>query len=167
MNRVLLAVVLISAYAAVAAAQTPAAAGDVAAGKALWDGNTTSCKNCHGNKAEGGYGPDLAGRKITNAHFLHAVQKPWGVMPSFPQFNDKQLSDMYAYVSSLPGVPEPAAWRVPPPAHHAVQKPGGVMPSFPQFNDKQLSDMYAYVSSLPGVPEPAAWRFPRPENAPK
>jgi len=115
MNRVLLALVLISACAAVAAAQTPAGAGDVAAGKALWDGNTTSCKNCHGNKAEGGYGPDLAGRKITNAQFLHAVQKPWGVMPSFPQFNDKQLSDMYAYVASLPGVPEPAAWRFPLP----------------------------------------------------
>src|SRR5436853_6135522 len=114
MNRVLLALVLISASAAVAAAQTPPA-GEVPAGKAWWDGNTTSCKNCHGNKAEGGYGPDLAGRKITNAQFLHAVQKPWGVMPSFPQFNDKQLSDMYAYVASLPGVPEPAAWRFPLP----------------------------------------------------
>ena len=38
------------------------AAGDAAAGKALWDGNQTSCKNCHGAAAEGGFGPDLAGR---------------------------------------------------------------------------------------------------------
>jgi hypothetical protein len=28
------------------------------------------------------------------------VMKPWGVMPSFPQFNQKQLSDLYAYVSA-------------------------------------------------------------------
>ena len=113
MKRVLLTLTLVSAFAAMAAAQTPA--GDAAAGKALWDGNTTSCKNCHGAKAEGGYGPDLAGRKLTYAQFNHAVQKPWGVMPSFPQFNDKQLSDMYAYVVNLPGVPEPAAWRFPLP----------------------------------------------------
>jgi mono/diheme cytochrome c family protein len=117
MKRVLLALLLMGTFAAAAAAQTAAPAGDPVAGKALWDGNTTSCKNCHGTKAEGGYGPDLAGRKITYAQFTHAVQKPWGVMPSFPQFNDKQLSDMYAYLVSQPGVPEPAAWRFPLPAN--------------------------------------------------
>jgi hypothetical protein len=115
MRNVLLALALIPVLAAVGAAQTPAPAGDQAAGKALWDGNTTSCKNCHGAKGEGGYGPDLAGRKITFAQFNHAVMKPWGVMPSFPQFNQKQLADLYAYVSNLPGVPEPAAWRFPQP----------------------------------------------------
>ena len=114
MKRLLLAILILPIFAAVAAAQS-APAGDAAAGKALWDGNTTSCKNCHGAKAEGGYGPDLAGRKLTYAQFSHAVQKPWGVMPSFPQFNDKQLTDMYAYVVNLPGVSEPAAWRFPLP----------------------------------------------------
>jgi len=117
MNRYLLAFLLIPMFAAVAAAQTPAPAGDQAAGKALWDGNTTSCKNCHGLKGEGGYGPDLAGRKLTFAQFNHAVMKPWGVMPSFPQFNDKQLADLYAYVSNLPGVSEPGPWRFPLPAN--------------------------------------------------
>ena len=117
MKKVVLALVLIPTFAVLAAAQTPAPAGDQAAGKALWDGNTTSCKNCHGTNAQGGYGPDLAGRKLTFAQFNHAVQKPWGVMPSFPQFNDKQLADLYAYVSNLPGVPEPAAWRFPLPAN--------------------------------------------------
>jgi cytochrome c553 len=48
MKRYLLAFLLIPIFAAVAAAQTPAPAGDQVAGKALWDGNTTSCKNCHG-----------------------------------------------------------------------------------------------------------------------
>jgi hypothetical protein len=38
-------------------------------------------------------------------------------MPSFPQLNDKQVADLYAYVSGLPGVAEPAAWRFPLPAN--------------------------------------------------
>jgi mono/diheme cytochrome c family protein len=117
MKRVLLALILIPVFAALAAAQTAAPAGDQAAGKALWDGATTSCKNCHGTNGQGGYGPDLAGRKLTFAQFTHAVYKPWGVMPAFPQFNDKQLADLYAYVSNLPGVAEPAAWRFPVPAN--------------------------------------------------
>ena len=65
MKRLLLALLLIPMFAAMAAAQTSAPAGDPVAGKALWDGNTTSCKNCHAAKAEGGFGPDLAGRKLT------------------------------------------------------------------------------------------------------
>jgi len=115
MKRVVLALILIPVFAAFAAAQTAAPAGDQAAGKTLWDGATTSCKNCHGTNAQGGYGPDLAGRKLTFAQFNKAVMKPWGVMPSFPQFNEKQLADLYAYVSNLPGVPEPGAWRFPQP----------------------------------------------------
>src|SRR5262245_30982103 len=114
MKRGFLALLLIPMFAAVAAAQTPA--GDPVAGKALWDGNTTSCKNCHGTNGQGGFAPDLAGRKLTFAQFNHAVQKPWGVMPSFPQLNDKQVADLHAYVSNLPGVAEPAAWRFPLPA---------------------------------------------------
>jgi cytochrome c553 len=100
--------------ASMAFAQTPA--GDPTAGKALWDGATTSCKNCHGDNAEGGFGPDLAGRKLTFAQFTHAVQKPWGVMPAFLQLNVKQIADLYAYVSNLPGVPEPGPWKFTLPA---------------------------------------------------
>ena len=116
MKRLLLALLVIPAFAAAAAAQS-APSGDPLAGKALWDGNTTSCKNCHAPNASGGFGPDLAGRKLTFAQFNHAVQKPWGIMPSFPQLNDKQVADLYAYVSSLPGVAEPSAWRFPLPAN--------------------------------------------------
>jgi hypothetical protein len=38
-------------------------------------------------------------------------------MPSFPQLNDKQVADLYSYVSGLPGVPEPGPWRFPLPAN--------------------------------------------------
>src|SRR5215813_12804357 len=115
MKSVVLALLLLPVFVVGAAAQTAGPAGDSAAGKALWDGATTSCKNCHGTKAEGGFAPDLAGRKLTFAQFSHAVQKPWGVMPAFPQLNDKQMADMYAYVSGMPGVAEPGPWRFPLP----------------------------------------------------
>ena len=117
MKRISRALLLLPLFVAGAAAQTAAPAGDPVAGKALWDGVTTSCKNYHGTKAEGGYAPDLAGRKLTFAQFNHAVQKPWGIMPSFPQMNDKQVADLYAYVGGLPGVPEPGPWRFPLPAN--------------------------------------------------
>src|SRR5215510_7269261 len=98
MKTVCLALLLLPLFVAGAAAQTAGPAGDAVAGKALWDGVTTSCKNCHGVKAEGGFAPDLAGRTLTFAQFNQAVQKPWGIMPSFPQLNDKQVADLYAYV---------------------------------------------------------------------
>ena len=117
MKRLILGLILIPVFAAVGAAQTAAPVGDPVAGKALWDGNTTSCKNCHAPNASGGFGPDLAGRKLTSAQFEHAVYKPWGIMPSFPQLDRKQVADLYTYVSNLPGVPEPAPWRFPLPAN--------------------------------------------------
>jgi hypothetical protein len=108
---------LVVVFAASAAAQTSEPLGDPVAGKALWDGTTTSCKNCHAPNASGGFGPDLAGRKLTFAQFNHAVMKPWGIMPSFPQLTTRQIADLYAYVSGLSGVPEPSAWRFPLPAN--------------------------------------------------
>lgn len=42
-----------------------AQAGNAAAGKTLWEGNTTACKNCHGEQGQGAFGPDLAGRGLS------------------------------------------------------------------------------------------------------
>jgi mono/diheme cytochrome c family protein len=96
-------------------AQEPSAApaGDPEAGKAVWQGRDTSCKNCHGMKGEGGFGPDLAGRKLTPAQFKHAVRQPWGIMPHFveSQISDKEIADFNAWFNSLPTNPEPAEWR--------------------------------------------------------
>jgi mono/diheme cytochrome c family protein len=91
------------------------AAGDAAAGKALWDGNQTSCKNCHGAAAEGGFGPDLAGRKLSLARVTRAVRQPWGIMPAFKDtqlgYTDKGLADFVAYFDSLPAPAAPGKWR--------------------------------------------------------
>jgi mono/diheme cytochrome c family protein len=37
----------------------------------------SACVNCHGGKAEGGFGPDLAGRDIGWLTFKKAVREPW------------------------------------------------------------------------------------------
>ena len=101
------------------------AAPDAAAGKALWEGNNTQCKNCHGRAGEGGFGPDLAGRGLSPSQFIQAVRKPWGIMPIFidSQVSDAELSDLAAYFATLPKNATPAAWRVPldPTAPHGQQ----------------------------------------------
>jgi mono/diheme cytochrome c family protein len=94
-----------------ALAQAP----DAAAGKSLWEGNNTFCKNCHGKNGEGAFGPDLAGRGLSAAQFQQAVRKPWGVMPAFveDQVSDAELAGMAAYFATLSKNAEPGPWRVP------------------------------------------------------
>ena len=77
------------------------------AGKALWEGTQIQCRNCHGTKGEGAFGPDLAGRAITPAQFRQAVRKPWGIMPTFieSQVSDADLGNLSAYFASLPANP--------------------------------------------------------------
>lgn len=102
-------------FAGSAAAQ----GGNAQAGKTLWEGPATQCKNCHGGKGEGAFGPDLAGRKLTVAQFRQAVRKPWGIMPAYieSQISDSEMADMVAYFDSLPAVPQPGAWRFDVPAN--------------------------------------------------
>jgi cytochrome c553 len=93
------------------------AQGNAAAGKAYWDRaapRATACRNCHGNNAEGQFGPDLAGRGLNVAQVLHAVRQPWGIMPAFveSQLNDTDGADLTAYFASLPKPAAPGKWRV-------------------------------------------------------
>lgn len=110
MKKLLFALLVLPLSQSVAMAQN---AGDAAAGKALWAGNTALCKNCHGAEGQGAFGPDLAGRGLSAAQFSQAVRKPWGIMPAFveSQFSDKQLEDLAAYFASLPKASEPGKWR--------------------------------------------------------
>jgi mono/diheme cytochrome c family protein len=69
----------------------PTAAGDPERGKVLWlKTEHVECRECHGDNGEGGFGPDLAGRNLTRAQFIHAVRKPWGIMPAYAE---SQISD--------------------------------------------------------------------------
>jgi mono/diheme cytochrome c family protein len=94
------------------APQTPA--GDPQKGKVLWlETEHVECRECHGDKGEGGFGPDLAGRNLTRAQFIHAVRKPWGVMPAYAesQISDRELIDLMAFFGTLPTVDQPGPWR--------------------------------------------------------
>jgi len=93
---------------------TPSPAGDAQRGKILWlETEHVECRECHGVDGEGAFGPDLAGRNLTRAQFIHAVRKPWGIMPAFAesQISDGELTDLIAYFDTLPGVDEPGPWR--------------------------------------------------------
>src|SRR5436190_16467720 len=108
MNKLLVALLAIPFLQGVANAQ-----GDAQAGKALWDGPATQCRNCHGANGEGAFGPDLAGRKLSVAQFTHAVRKPWGIMPAFiaSQVSDTEIGNLVAYFDGLPANAQPGKWR--------------------------------------------------------
>ncbi|MDO8793257.1 MAG: cytochrome c [Vicinamibacterales bacterium] len=91
----------------------PGGAGPNQAAGTLW------CSNCHGMNAEGGFGPDLAGRGLSIAQVRRAVRQPWGIMPRYPEasVSEETLANLTAWFASLPKVAEPAAWKTPlPPA---------------------------------------------------
>jgi mono/diheme cytochrome c family protein len=103
-------------------AQTPAAS-DIQAGKDIWQGYFTlenDCKLCHGTQGEGGFSKPLAGHRLTAAQFIAAVRKGAGMMPAFvpdKNLNDRQLTQVSAYLGSLPRPAQPStAWQtaVPP-----------------------------------------------------
>ena len=110
--RFLLVVLFLLPLPQQAAAQAPA--GNPGRGKVLWEETMhVECRDCHGDKAEGAFGPDLAGRNLTRAQFIHAVRKPWGIMPAYAesQISDRELDDLAAYFASLPSVAEPGTWK--------------------------------------------------------
>ncbi|MBI4886267.1 MAG: c-type cytochrome [Acidobacteria bacterium] len=110
----LLALVLFLLAPTTAAAQ----AGNAQAGKTLWEGPATQCRNCHGTNGEGAFGPDLAGRRLTVPQFRRAVRQPWGIMPAFveSQVSDREIADLVAYFDGLPAVAQPGPWRFTVPA---------------------------------------------------
>ena len=110
MTRAVVVVVLF--FAAQAQAQTPGAS-DVQAGKEIWQGYfglQNDCKLCHGEQGQGGFAKPLAGHQLTTAQFIAAVRKGQGMMPAFvpdKNLNDQQLTQVSAYLASLPKVGQP------------------------------------------------------------
>ena len=100
-------------------ASTPA--DPVAAGQTLFVNK--GCAACHGNKAEGGIGPTLAGTGLTFEAVLQQVRAPKGQMPPFSaqQVSDDELRSVYAYLESLgPPTPTPVPTPQPRPASVAA-----------------------------------------------
>jgi mono/diheme cytochrome c family protein len=109
------ALFVLVAHGATGAAQTttPQAVGDPVNGKAVFAFGNTSCTNCHGLEAQGGWGPDLAGRRVTYNQAILAIRNPIWRMPSFvpSQLSDKEILDMVAYWNTLPVAPAIGKWR--------------------------------------------------------
>jgi mono/diheme cytochrome c family protein len=114
MKKFLAAVLLLAGSHDLAAAQD----GEHSQAIKLWTGAETQCRNCHGVKGEGGFGPDLAGRKLTAAQFTQAVRSPWGIMPAYinSQISDNELALLARYFEQMPAVAQPAKWRFEVPA---------------------------------------------------
>lgn len=93
---------------------TPAA-GNAQAGQAWWETASLSfCSRCHGIKGEGGFGPDLAGRLLSVDQYNRAIRRPWGIMPAYTeqQMSDQDIANLNAYLTGLPRVPAPGAYRI-------------------------------------------------------
>src|SRR5260370_40339819 len=111
--------------ATVVHAQT-APTGDPQKGRAQYMGQGTApCMLCHGMQAEGGFGPDLAGRGLTFDQLKRSVHEPWGIMPAFTHISDEALANIHAYLKSLKPVSQPAPWSVSNPP--AGAPPGQVL----------------------------------------
>ena len=109
MPKTIASLVLLIVCWASAAAQSPAPPGDAANGYKLFMAD--GCYQCHGTVGQGsrGTGPRLAPNPLPYENFAAQVRKPANTMPPYTPLvlNDAQLSDIYAYVSSLPGPAKP------------------------------------------------------------
>jgi mono/diheme cytochrome c family protein len=87
-------------FAGIAAAQQ---AGNADNGKKLFA--SKGCWECHGYAGQGSRdGARIAATVLTEQAFIRYVRKPSGAMPAFVEkiLPDAQLTDIYAYVKSLP-----------------------------------------------------------------
>ena len=74
-------------------------------GKLVWE-EQSGCQRCHGPEAEGLWAGPLAGSTKTAQEFIDQVRSPRRNMPSFSaeQISDQMITDIHAYVGSLPEV---------------------------------------------------------------
>jgi len=78
-------------------------------GKQLFEKH--NCYYCHGTVGQGGRdGARIAATALTGNQFTRYVRKPTGGMPAFTEkiLTDAQLTDIYAYLKSLPTAKPPA-----------------------------------------------------------
>ena len=116
---VVLPLVLIAVLAATVSAQ---GAGDPAQGKAAWA--AANCKACHGANGEGKFAGVRAGDGKTVADWIKQVRTPRANMPAYSaaQLSDAVITDMWAYMQTLPKPASFTPYSVPVPATDPVGK---------------------------------------------
>ena len=75
--------------------------GDPARGKVLF--SERGCSSCHGDHAQGGVGPQLAGTTLSFQAVIHQLREPRGVMQRYlpKDQSDADECDVYIYVKGL------------------------------------------------------------------
>ena len=76
------------------------------------------CYLCHGTVGQGGAGPAIAVGLFPYQAFAYYVRTPSGAMPPFSEkiLSDADLSDIHAYLASLPKPPAADSIRLLPKA---------------------------------------------------
>jgi len=85
-------------------ATSTALAQDPDNGKTLWEEQVWQCSQCHGPAGEGKFGRPLTNSTLTAVEWIAQVRTPRRFMPTFSdtQVTDEQITDMHAYINSLP-----------------------------------------------------------------
>jgi len=106
---ILLTVALMCAVAA--QAQNARPVGDAANGKRIYMAD--GCALCHGTVGQGGRGtgPHIAPGPLPFEAFAGQVRRPANAMPAYTTvvLSDRDLSDIYAYLLTIPPLPDPQA----------------------------------------------------------
>ncbi|WP_082190734.1 c-type cytochrome [Bradyrhizobium pachyrhizi] len=96
---------------ATARAESSDSTGDAVNGRRLFV--SKGCFQCHGRLGQGGSFvtavPMLAGVEWPLEGFAQVLREPYGDMPTYSEavLSSKEVTDIYAYLRSLPAPPEP------------------------------------------------------------
>ncbi len=73
-------------------------------GKVVWEEEVWQCQRCHGEMGEGKWGRPLSNSELTAEEWITQVRTPRRFMPHFSeaQVSDQQITDIHAYITSLP-----------------------------------------------------------------
>ena len=110
-NRSLSALLVTCSATCIAAAQAQAPVGDAVNGKHVY--MAVGCYQCHGTVGQGSRptGPHIAPNPIPYEAFAAFVRRPANVMPPYTTvvLSDRDLGDIYAYLLTIPPLPDPKA----------------------------------------------------------
>jgi len=102
---------IVSGLAALAVVLGQASALAASADKGKSEFLRHGCWQCHGYQGQGGVGPKLAPNPIPFDTLSNFVRTTSRQMPPFSKqiLSDEDLTDIYAYLQSVPKGPEPAS----------------------------------------------------------
>jgi len=104
MNFRRVSMIVVALFTLLSLTATAALAQDPDNGKLLWEEEIWQCQQCHGPMGEGKWGIPLTNSDLTAEEWVDQVRNPRRSMPTFAedQVTDEQITDIHAYLTSLP-----------------------------------------------------------------